>query len=232
MKTPLPSLAAGATRLLSRLAPTAYHFWFYHSHPWDNVTWMGVPAHKLPLDMWNYQEILATLRPSLVIEFVTFHGGSALFFATVMRQIGNRFRLLSVDIDGSLIQESARRDPDIEFLKSSSSDPQVAKRITELKAAYPGQVFAILDSDHSKSHVLAEMTLLRPLLSPGDYLIVEDSNVNGHPVLRAHGPGPWEAIDEYVHLFPDDYTRDLKREQKFGLTYAPTGYLVRKSGTS
>jgi cephalosporin hydroxylase len=83
-----------------------------------------------------------------------------------------------------------------------------------------------LDSDHSADHVLAEMRLLRPLLVAGDYLIVEDSNVNGHPVLP--GFGPFEAIEAYEREFPNDYVHDRKREEKFGWTMATNGFLIRK----
>jgi len=177
--------------------------------------------------MWNYQEILSSLKPSVVIEFGTRYGGSALFFSEVMRQIGGRFRVLSVDIDAEIISAQTKRDPNIELLTVSSVDPRVAERIAGLRRDYPGPAFAILDSDHSQSHVLAEMKLLRPLLVTGDYLIVEDSNVNGHPVYSSHGPGPFEAMQEYFREYPQDYRRDKVREAKFGFTFATKGFLIR-----
>src|SRR5258707_4039647 len=205
-----------------------YHRWYYNNQVWRSTEWMGVTTYKSVSDMWNYQEILFSRKPSLVIEFGTFHGGSALFFATIMRQIGKPFRLLSVDIDDSLIHDATKNDPDIELMKVSSSDPSVRERIISLKSKYPGPIFAILDSDHTKDHVLAEMILLQPLLSPGDYLVVEDSNINAHPVLPLWGNGPYEAIEEYFRRFPNDYTKDREREAKFGFTFAPQGFLIRR----
>jgi cephalosporin hydroxylase len=205
-----------------------YHRWYYDTGVWRSTRWMGAIAQKSVSDMWNYQEILASLRPSLIIEFGTGYGGSALFFAAVMRQIGKPFRILSVDINGTNIHDAAKNDADIALMQASSSDPSVAERVKELKAEYPGQIFAILDSDHRKEHVLAEMLLLRPLLAPGDYLIVEDSNINGHPVLPSWGDGPFEAIQEYTRRFSDDYRWDKERELKFGFTFAPRGFLVRR----
>jgi cephalosporin hydroxylase len=177
--------------------------------------------------MWNYQEILFELKPSLVIEFGTNHGGSALFFANVMRQIGEPFKVLSVDVYHGPLEPAARRDPDILFVESRSTAPAIVEHIQRLKSEFPGKIFAILDSDHSMNHVLAEMKLLRPLLSAGDYLLVEDSNMNGHPVLPGWGPGPYEAIEAYEHEFPNDYKHDVARENKFGWTQAPNGYLIR-----
>src|SRR6202035_4424605 len=145
----------------------------------------------------------------------------------VMRQIGSPFKLLSVDIDHGRLEPAARRDDDILFVESSSTLPAVAELIQQLKSEAPGKIFVILDSDHTKDHVLAEMKLLRPLLSAGDYLVVEDSSVNGHPVLPCWGPGPGEAIEACEREFPSDYTHDVEREKKFGWTQATNGFLIR-----
>jgi cephalosporin hydroxylase len=211
-----------------RSAATRYHLWYYRKQIWNTTTWIGVKVLKSPVDMWNYQEILCQLQPSLVIEFGTRYGGSALFFASVMRQIGNPFKVFSVDVDGETISQETRKDPDIELLTMSSLDGRVAARIATLRKEYRGPAFAILDSHHSKAHVLAEMKSLRPLLVSGDYLVVEDSNVNGHPVYPSHGPGPFEARDEYFREFPEDYQFDTAREDKFGFTFATRGFLIRR----
>jgi cephalosporin hydroxylase len=209
-------------------AAEKYHRWYYTTGVWRSTKWMGVTTYKSPSDMWNYQEILASLKPSLVIECGTAFGGSALFFSSVMRQIGNRFRLLSVDINIDRVDEKAKRDPDIELLTMSSADQRVAARIAQLRSDYSGAAFAILDSDHRKNHVLAELEMLRPLLRPGDYLVVEDSNINGHPVNPHWGDGPFEALEEYSRLYPDDYNHDAERESRFGFTFAPNGFLIRR----
>lgn len=214
--------------LFTRFAPTAYHFWYYHNSIWRKTSWMGVPTLKSPSDMWNYQEILFSLTPSVLIEYGTCWGGSALFFAAVLRQIGQPFKIISVDIDHSLTSELTKADSDIELHTMSSTDERVKSRLLEVRRQYPGPAFAILDSDHSKKHVLAEMISLRDVLISGDYLVVEDSNVNGHPVLRSHGPGPYEAIEEYFGMFPSEYRHDCERENKFGFTFATNGFLIRQ----
>lgn len=223
-----------STRLFSSLfyrstgsEPEEYAKWYFNNMVWQDTTWMGVETYKSPCDMWNYQEILCKVKPSLIIEFGTAFGGSALFWTSVMRQIGAPFKVLSVDISHSLLRDEARRDPDVEFVESSSIVPAIADRIRQLRNEYPGKVFAILDSDHSMDHVLAEMKQLRPLLSSGDYLIVEDSLLNGHPVAPEWGPGPYEAIEAYEKQFPDDYTHDTPRADKFGWSFAPYGFLIR-----
>src|SRR5262245_49434072 len=204
-----------------------YHKWYFNTMVWKKTTWMGVDTWKSVSDMWNYQEILVDLKPSLVVEFGTNQGGSALFLANVMRQIGEPFKVLSVDVTHEPLNPIARRDPDVLFVQSRSNVPAIAEQIRSLKNEYPGKIFAILDSDHSMNHVLSEMKLLRPLLSPGDYLLVEDSMLNGHPNLPGWGPGPYEAIEAYEQEFPNDYRHDVERENKFGFTYAPNGFLIR-----
>jgi len=211
-----------------RSAGTRYHLWYYRHHVWDTVTWLGVKTLKSPADMWNYQEILYYLKPSIVIEFGTRYGGSALFFAVVMRHLGKRFKLISVDIDAANISPDTRNDPDIELLTLSTLDPRVVERIATLRREYKGPAFVILDSDHSKAHVLAEMKALRPVLVSGDYMVVEDSNLNGHPVWPSYGPGPFEAIQEYFREYPEDYQCDAAREGKFGFTFATGGFLIRR----
>ena len=87
-----------------------YHKWYYNTGVWKKTTWMGATCWKWIGDMWNYQEILFDLKPSLVIEFGTAYGGSTLFFASVMRQIGEPFKVLSVDIYHGALDPAARCD--------------------------------------------------------------------------------------------------------------------------
>jgi cephalosporin hydroxylase len=205
-----------------------YHKWYFGSMRWMKNSWAGIPCWKFPTDMWSYQEILQRVKPSLVIEFGSLAGGSAVFFADVMRNTGQPFKVLSVDVSHKVLDPAARQVPDIEFLESSSTIPAVAEHIQRLKEEYPGKIFAILDSEHAMDHVLAEMKLLRPLLSAGDYLVVEDTMLNGHPVLPLFGPGPYEAVEAYEREFPHDYRHDVDQEKKFGFTAAPNGFLIRK----
>jgi cephalosporin hydroxylase len=210
------------------LARRYYHLWYYNTGVWQKTTWMGVQTYKSPMDMWNYQEILVSLQPSVIIEFGTWHGGSALFFSSVMQQIARRYVVISVDITASRISEKTKADPNIRLLTLSSASAEARQSIKTLRQNYPGPAFAILDSDHSKQHVLAEMVSLRDILVAGDYLVVEDANINGHPVEKFFGPGPYEAIEEYFRMFPHDYEHDFERERKFGFSFAPNGFLRRR----
>ena len=136
--------------------------------------------------------------------------------------------MLTVDTLGSRIDRQTLDHPHIEVKTASSTDPATAQRIAELKDLFPGPVFAILDSDHSAAHVRAELELITPLLAPGDYLVVEDSNLNGHPVMPDYGPGPFEAVAGYLADHPRAYRVDRAREAKFGFSFAPGGFLIRQ----
>lgn len=205
----------------------AFHQWYYNTGVWEKVTFLGVPCLKSVMDMWNYQEIIHGLRPSLIIEFGTHSGGSALYFASIGQLVNPALKVLSVDISHDGVVPVVRDNPAIELLTSSSVDARVKVRIQELRAQFPGPVFFILDSNHTEAHVYGELMLLREVTRSGDYVIVEDGNINGHPVLPGWGAGPYEALARYCGEFPDDYQRDTARENKFGFTFAPNGFLIR-----
>jgi cephalosporin hydroxylase len=187
------------------------------------TTWMGVPCLKTPLDLWIYQEILFETRPALVVETGSHRGGSALFLAHVLDAIGGDGTVVSVDV---LADAGRPRHPRIRWVTGSSSDPAVIEPIFAGRDPSEPRL-VVLDSDHSKGHVLAELGLLAPRVPRGGHLIVEDTNVHGHPVLPEHGPGPWEAVEEFLARNPE-WERDRGRE-KFLLTYNPGGYLRRRS---
>jgi BMFP domain-containing protein YqiC len=84
-------------------------------------------------------------------------------------------------------------------------------------------VLVILDSDHRKEHVEQELEIYATLIGPGDYIVVEDTNINGHPVLPKYGPGPHEAVEAFLDRHRE-FRRDRSRE-KFLLTFNPGGYL-------
>lgn len=205
-----------------------YHRWYYDTGVWQRTTFLGVECAKSVSDMWNYQEIIVELKPVLIVEFGTFKGGSALFFSSLLKMVNPESRVITVDIDAEKIDPLVKRDPHIEVLSMSCLDERVEKRIRALQAEREGRTFAILDSNHRKEHVLAEIGLMSRILKPGDYLVVEDGNINGHPVRPGWGEGPLEAITEYLAGNPDSFYRDVKREKKFGFTFAPHGFLIRR----
>lgn len=215
----IPSERA-ARRIVKR-----FHRLFFHQkfRTWANTRFLGVPVAKNPLDLWVYQEIIFEVRPDVIIETGTAHGGSAFYMATLCDLVG-RGRVVSVDIAplGPL-----PRHERVQFVTSSSTDPATFESIRG--AIRPGEVvMVVLDSNHARAHVLEEMRLYCGLVTPGSYMIVEDTNINGHPAFWAHGPGPMEAVEEFLGSHPE-FAADETREKYF-FTFNPRGYLRRLPG--
>lgn len=205
---------------------TEYCRWYWESDIWKTTTYCGVPALKSVSDMWNYQEILFQLQPSVIIEFGVNRGGSTLFFSDLMKKTNPNGVIISVDVEDYRYDEVKQCD-NVVFIKDYSTSAETIRRIELIVDKHPGKIFAILDSDHSKENVLNEMISLRSVLKQGDFLLVEDGIVNGNPILEDFGEGPVEAIRKYHQLYPNDYIRDIDRESKFGFTFAPEGFLRR-----
>lgn len=190
---------------------------------WKNTFWLGTQILKCPLDLWIYQEIVHEIRPDLIIETGTFRGGTAHFLALVCDHLAHG-EVLTVDIKE---HEGRPEHPRITYLSGSSTDETIVTQVRD-RARDHEVVMVILDSLHRKDHVLAELHLYAPLVTPGSYLIVEDTNVNGHPVRPDFGPGPMEAVEEFLAA-TGDFVVDSARE-KLIMTFNPGGYLKRIDG--
>ncbi|MBI3997942.1 MAG: class I SAM-dependent methyltransferase [Armatimonadetes bacterium] len=187
---------------------------------WASTSWLGVPAQKCPLDLWLYQEIIHEVKPDLIIESGTADGGSALFLASVCDLL-DCGRIITIDIRDSRARPQHAR---IRYLRGSSTSPEILDTVRQSVRA-SDRVMVILDSDHRKAHVLAEFNAYAPLVSKGSYLIVEDTNINGHPVAPGFGPGPMEAVEEFLQQHRGFVVDE--RKHKFLLTFNPRGYLKK-----
>jgi cephalosporin hydroxylase len=198
------------------------------SRTWQNTRWLGVPVIKCPFDLWVYQEILFELKPDVVIECGTSKGGSAYFLSSMCELVGHG-RVITIDLYPKPNRPQHKR---LTYLSGSSTDKRTLSEVARLIRDADGDgasVLVILDSDHSREHVLDELRLYSPLVTTGSYLIVEDTQLNGHPVWPDFGPGPMEAVDIFLSE-NDDFVIDTTRE-KFYLTWNPRGYLKRIRGS-
>jgi len=198
------------------------HLGYGGAGTWMKTSWLGVPLAKCPLDLWVYQELLRAIRPQLVIETGTAFGGSALFLANMFDLIGGG-EVISIDLRST---PHLPKHPRITYFSGSSTSPEIVQQIRE-RAAGKSAIMVILDSDHRRDHVLAELRIYGPLVTPGSYMIVEDTNVNGRPVLPGFGPGPAEAIDEFLRD-NSDFAIDGSCE-KFLMTFSPGGFLKKQT---
>ena len=208
---------------IRRIVMNQFHSLFYYSDDlltWKNTYWHNVRVLKCPFDLWVYQEIVCELKPNMIIESGTYQGGSALFLATVCASL-NKGRVITID---NTIYSNRPQHERIEYLLGSSTSLEVVETIRS-RIRKDDRVMVILDADHHKEHVLNELRLYSEFVTIGSYMIVEDSNINGHPVLPGYGPGPMEAIDGFL-VENDCFSIDRSRE-KFYLTFNPKGYLIK-----
>jgi cephalosporin hydroxylase len=200
-------------------ARTQFHLLSYYGGAVQQTYWLGVPILKSPLDCWVYQEIIHEQRPDLIIETGTDRGGSALFLASMCDLVGNG-QVISVDVRSA----ANIRHPRVTLIVGDSMSEAVIDAIRSARRS-ARRCMVILDSDHHATHVGRELRAYREFVSVGSYLVVEDTNLNGHPVMPEHGPGPFEAVHAFLAEDPD-FEIDKSRE-KFLLTFFPDGYLKR-----
>lgn len=145
------------------------------------------------MDLFLYQELLTEVRPDFIIETGAHHGGSTLFFAHMTQLLGHG-HVISIDSEGNW-ERYAVSHPNVTCVLGNSVDPDI---VTHVRCRIPedSSCFVILDSDHSRDHVLAELRSYSPFVRKGHYLIVEDTVIN-HPSPLG-GPGPWEAVDAWL----------------------------------
>jgi cephalosporin hydroxylase len=214
-----PPLSAEEKALIDRFHDLYYRRWQKHGGDTIDVSWFGYTVRKSPLDLWMYQELLVRTRPDLVIETGTLYGGSALFMATIM-DIMDHGRIITID---HAPNSDRPGHPRISYWTGSSVDQAIVRKARE--AVEGRRAMVLLDSDHSAVHVFQEIVSYSPLVQVGDYLIVEDTNVNGHPTYNEYGPGPMEAVERFL-AESDEFAVD-ERCERFLITMNPKGYLRR-----
>lgn len=200
----------------------ALHFKYYHSELYCDTWWNGVKVYKCVFDLWVYQEIINELKPDIIIETGTGKGGSALYMAHIFDTIHKGF-IYTIDIKERKVPQHKR----IYHMIGSSIDKKITGTLKKWLALTPGRtVMVILDSDHHGEHVREELKIYSEFVTKGQYLIVEDTNLTGHPIGKAGiERGPYEAVEEFLKK-DKRFAVDRSRE-KFGLTFNPQGYLRR-----
>ena len=205
-----------------------------------NFSWMGRPIIQYPQDLVAVQEIIWDVRPDLIIETGVAHGGSAVFFASLLElnaQCGGpkNAEVWCVEIDLRAHNREALVEhpmyPRLRIFDGSSVDEKIAAVIAE-KAAKCERVMVILDSNHTHEHVLGELNLYAPLVSVGSYCVVFDTVIEDLDgvefVDRPWGKGnnPKTAVAEFLKS-NDDFAVDYSIDEKLLISAAPGGYLKR-----
>lgn len=214
--------------------------WIEHSvrHRYSyNFRWLGRPIIQYPQDIVAVQEIIWSVKPDLIIETGIAHGGSLILSASILELIGGDGIVVGIDIDiRKYNREKIESHPlyrRIRLIEGSSADKKTMRQVKELISS-ENTVMVFLDSNHTHDHVLQELDLYSPLVTPGSYLVVFDTIVEDMPEEMWHGR-PWSkgnnpktAVREFLKSHPN-FQIDDGLEAKLGITVAPSGYLVRVS---
>lgn len=198
-----------------------------------NFRWLGRPIIQLPQDILAMQEILWAVQPKVVVETGVAHGGSAIFYASMLELMGGDRKVVAVDIEiRPHNREAIENHPlahRIELIEGSSVDPSVVSKVHSL-VGEAGPVLVALDSNHTEEHVLKELRLYSPLVTRGSYLVVFDTLIEDMPD-KFFENRPWRKGNSpktAVHQFLKETTRfgiDRSLDAKLQLSVAPEGYL-------
>ncbi|MDW7650519.1 MAG: cephalosporin hydroxylase family protein [Bacillota bacterium] len=197
-----------------------------------NFSWLGRPVIQYPQDLILMQEIIWEVKPDLIIETGIAHGGSLIFYASMLELIGSG-DVVGIDLD---IREHNRKEiqrhplfDKIKLIEGSSTDETVINKV-QMLAKNRRNIMVILDSDHTHGHVLRELQIYSPFVSKGSYLVVFDTIIEHLPDSfyqnRSWGKGnnPKTAVLEFLKT-NDRFTIDKNIEAKALITMAPDGYL-------
>lgn len=200
-----------------------------------HFAWMGVPIIQFPQDIVAMQEIIWRIKPDLIIETGIAHGGSIVFYASMLELIGGDSHIVGVDVDirahnRSILEQHPLRHR-YTLIEGSSTTEATVEKVRQF-AKSRKRILVCLDSNHTHDHVLNELRLYSPFVSQGSYLVVFDtiieyfdaSNSSSRPWHK--GNNPLTAVAEFL-LKDDRFQVDTEIDAKLLISAAPGGYLKR-----
>lgn len=200
-----------------------------------NFSWMGRPIIQYPQDMIAMQEIIWEVKPDLIIETGIAHGGSLIYYASILELIGHG-EVLGIDID---IREHNRIEIEkhpmfkrISMIQGSSIDQAIVDEVKK-HAVGKKKILVCLDSNHTHDHVLSELEFYAPFVSVDSYLVVFDTIVEDLPEGYFSQPRPWgisnnpkTAVASFLRS-NSNFAVDEAIDNKLLISVAPGGYLKR-----
>ena len=209
--------------------------WMEATEPYKytyNFSWLGRPIIQYPQDVMAMQELIWAVKPDLIIETGIAHGGSLIFYASMLHLLGGDGAVLGIDID---IRAHNRAEIErhlmaarIQMLEGSSIDPGIFEEAR--KRAEGKTTMVVLDSNHTHDHVLNELRLYSTLVHAGSYIVAFDTVLEHVRDLNAGarpwGPGnnPMTAVRAFLQE-NNRFVPDESMDAKLLLSVAPGGYL-------
>jgi cephalosporin hydroxylase len=200
-----------------------------------NFSWMGRPVIQYPQDMIAMQELVWEIKPDLIIETGIAHGGSLVYYASLLELIGDG-EVLGIDID---IRKHNRAEIEkhpmfkrIKMIEGSSVSEETVEQVRRF-AAGKERILVSLDSNHTHEHVLQELKFYSPFVTKDSYIVVFDTIVEDLPEGYFSQQRPWGVSNNpktAVHEFlkhNDNFEIDRSIDNKVLISVAPEGYLRR-----
>lgn len=219
---------------LNRLSKEWFNRGYSHKYSY-NFEWMGRPIIQYPQDMFAMQEIIWETKPDLIIETGIAHGGSIIYYASLLKLLGNNGRVIGIDIDirehNRVAIESHPMADNIILIEGSSVEEETFFKVEALTEKN-NNVLVILDSNHTHQHVIEELNLYSKLVSLNNYLVVYDTVIEDLPE-NSFPDRPWDIGDNpktavYEFLKTNNgFEIDKDIQRKLLVTVAPDGYLKR-----
>ncbi len=204
-----------------------------YSYLWS---WMGLPIIQFPADIIATQEVIWKTKPDVIIETGVARGGSLIFMASILCALG-RGTVIGIDVDirkhNRVAVESHQLSKFISLIQGGSTDEETIKMVKS-KIKDGDRVMVVLDSDHSRDHVLAECRAYGPLVSKGCYLVVADTLIGfcdetqtprKRSKIWTKGNEPLAALNDFM-LESDKFIVDPELNGKLVLSSSPKGYLL------
>lgn len=202
--------------------------------------WMGRPIIQYPQDIMAMQELIWEVKPDLIIETGIAHGGSLIFYASMLELCAlsggpEDAQIIGIDIDIRAHNRQAIVDHPmnrrITMFEGSSIAPEMVAKVVEL-ATKKKNIMLVLDSNHTHDHVLAELNAYAHLTSLNSYCVVFDTVIEDMPDGMFNdrpwgiGNNPKTAAHQFLKEHPE-FLIDMKVQNKLQITVAPDGFLKR-----
>lgn len=186
------------------------------------IKYRGVTCRKFPTDYIALQMLIWEVKPDLIIEIGTNHGGSALLFSDLLSTAGIDYKIHTIDIEDYVESKIVTSDPNIVRFLNGYTDYNLSNTFGFKK------IMVIDDGSHQYSDVISVMEKFKDVVSIGSYLVIEDGGLNYVGWRKDYDGGPSRAVTEFL-MHNMNYEDDSNFSELFGLkaTNNPKGYLKR-----